>query len=135
MTELQKRILVVDDCDDIRANFADILQEFGYCVDQAPDGPSALALIRQHSYAVALLDYVMPGMNGAEVANELKRLQPQAVAIMITAHPGTVGGPLISNVSIPLLRKPVELTKLLPLVADAFAATHARQSDPNREQL
>ncbi len=121
MNRQQKRILVVDDCDDIRANLIDILQDVGYEVDEAADGASALRLIRQHEYGVALLDFKMPGMDGAALAEEIKQTRPELAAIMITAYSGgTAARRVVENGTVQLLRKPVEVGRLLPMVRQAF---------------
>ena len=67
------RVLVVDDERDACSNMSDILTDLGYRVDCANDGASALELVRQRPYDVALLDLRMPGMSGFEVARVLKR--------------------------------------------------------------
>lgn len=116
-----RRILIVDDCDDIRANLTDILQEVGYRVDQAHDGYSALDLVEKNLYAIVLLDFKMPGMDGAKLAQEIKQLCPQTVAIMITAYANGNGAQkVVDSGLVRLLRKPVNLEHLLPLVAEAF---------------
>ncbi len=118
---LDRRILIVDDCDDIRANLTDILQEVGYRVDQAHDGSSALNLVEKNRYAIVLLDFKMPGMDGAELAEEIKKLCPDTVAIMITAYANGNGAQkVIDSGLVQLLRKPVNIDHLLPMVAGIF---------------
>ncbi|MFN2539914.1 MAG: response regulator [Mycobacteriales bacterium] len=63
--------LVVDDEDSIRALIEVTLQMEGYQTIGAPDGPSALALAKQHRFDVVTLDIMMPGMDGWEVAHHL----------------------------------------------------------------
>src|SRR6266508_3237370 len=81
-------ILVVDDDPDNCRNLSDILTDLGYRVDTAPDGPSALELVRRAPYDVALLDLKMPGMDGLELYREIKRLRAGTVAIVVTAYAG-----------------------------------------------
>lgn len=121
MSQQEKRVLVVDDCADIRANLVDILQDVGYDVDQAADGTSALRLVRQHDYGVALLDFKMPGMDGAVLAQGIKQARPKLTAIMITAYSdGKAARRVVDNGTVQLLRKPVELDRLLPMIRQAF---------------
>src|SRR5574337_855980 len=86
MDTLQPRLLVVDDEVDTCANLSDILTDLGYQVDVAYDGLSALELVKQHAYDVALLDLKMPGMDGLELYRRLKQLQSGTVAIVVTAY-------------------------------------------------
>src|SRR5260370_14233734 len=85
-TDSPPRILVVDDEADTCANLSDILTELGYRVDVAFDGPSALELVKQNHYDVALLDLKMPGMDGLELYRRIKEVQSGTVAIVVTAY-------------------------------------------------
>jgi DNA-binding NtrC family response regulator len=116
-TDRPKRVLIVDDDADIRFNIRDILEDLGYQTDVAADGPSALALIEQTLYDVALLDFKMPGMDGADLYREIKKRRPEIPAIMITAYAGTDGDDKAKQAGTwHVLHKPVELSELLPLV-------------------
>lgn len=55
-------------------------------VAEADDGVSALALIREHGPRVALLDYRMPGLDGAQVAAAVRRDQLATRVLLISAH-------------------------------------------------
>src|SRR5579864_5581971 len=85
MNKATPSILVVDDDVDTCRNLSDILTDLGYRVDTAHDGPTALELVRQNAYDVALLDYKMPGMDGLTLYREIKRLRAGTVAIVVTA--------------------------------------------------
>ncbi len=80
------RILVVDDDRDICRNLSDILTDLGYEVDFAHDGPSALELVRQRPYDVALLDCKMPGMDGLTLYREIKKQRAGTVSLLVTAY-------------------------------------------------
>jgi CheY-like chemotaxis protein len=114
-------ILVVDDDVDTCRNLADILADLGYHVETAHDGPTALELIRQRPYAVALLDYKMPGMDGLTLYREIKKLRAGTVAIVVTAYAG--GGTAEEALQAgawQVLAKPVDFPKLLGLVNEAL---------------
>jgi two-component system nitrate/nitrite response regulator NarL len=55
-------------------------------VAEAEDGRSALALIKEHSPDVALLDYRMPEMDGAEVAAAVRRDELSTRVLLVSAH-------------------------------------------------
>src|SRR5260221_14513241 len=86
MNKAKPSILVVDDDADTCRNLSDILTDLGYRVDTAHDGLSALTLVRQHAYDIALLDLKMPGMSGLELYREIKQLQSGTVALVVTAY-------------------------------------------------
>ncbi|HVX64248.1 MAG TPA: response regulator [Pirellulales bacterium] len=121
MSDAAPTILVVDDEVDTCANLSDILTELGYQVDVAYDGPSALELVKQKNYDVALLDLKMPGMDGLELYRRIKQLQAGTVAIVVTAYAssGTANEALAAG-AWQILPKPVELPKLLNLVGEAI---------------
>ena len=66
-------VVVVDDVPDSTELLSEILEEAGYRVMAAHDGPSALALIRAEPPDLVLLDVNMPGMDGYAVCARLKR--------------------------------------------------------------
>ncbi len=81
-----ERILVVDDeeimCDVLSA----LLTSEGYQVELARDGSQALKMIREREYGAALLDLMMPEMDGFQVLEELGRLENRPSAIVLTAY-------------------------------------------------
>lgn len=80
-------VLIVDDVPDNVAMLHDALDEAGYTVLVALDGESALRRARQALPDVVLLDAVMPGMDGFEVARQLKA-DPATAAIPIVFMTG-----------------------------------------------
>jgi CheY-like chemotaxis protein len=69
----QSRVLVVDDNVDTAKGLARLLKRLGHEVDVAYDGPSAIALARLHTPDIILLDLGLPGMDGYQVAAELRQ--------------------------------------------------------------
>jgi CheY-like chemotaxis protein len=116
----QISVLVVDDDVDTCRNLSDILTDLGYDVDVAYDGPSALERVRTRSYDVALLDYMMPGMDGLTLFREIRKLQSSAVALVVTAYSGGgVAERAIEEGVWKVVNKPVQLPLLLGLVQQA----------------
>lgn len=70
---LRKRILVVDDEADVREVVQLNLDRDGFEVETAPDGESALELLRQGSFDAAIVDVMMPGMDGLELCRAIRR--------------------------------------------------------------
>ena len=76
------RILVVEDLDDARDALAELLTLYGYEVDVAGDGLTALDLAALHPPQVALLDIGLPGIDGYELARRLRDRLGRAVTIV-----------------------------------------------------
>ncbi len=80
------RILVVDDDHDFAETIADVLELKGLLVDRAHSGEEGLELFRKHDYAAVLLDVKLPGMNGLECFQAMRRIQSDARVIMMTGY-------------------------------------------------
>ncbi len=89
-TANNSQILIVDDDALSRKILAQVLTSAGYNCQVCGDGAQALEIIRTRPPSLLLLDFDMPGPNGAEVLKQLRSDQHQAVAqvptIMLTAH-------------------------------------------------
>ncbi len=70
--EVKKKILVVEDEQDARTMFVDLLESEGFDVSSAVDGIDALAKSASEKYDLILLDIVMPNMDGVEVLQQIK---------------------------------------------------------------
>ena len=83
---MAERILIVDDEETFRRVLCNVFAEAGYEVSDAPDGPTAIAIIRDQDIGVALCDLSMPGgMDGLEVLERITQLSPQTSVLLITA--------------------------------------------------
>jgi CheY-like chemotaxis protein len=84
----RETILVVEDDDDVRTFTIESLQELGYEVLEAHDGPSALRTLRLHGEPIDLLftDVVMPGMSGSELVAEARKSQPHLKALYTSGY-------------------------------------------------
>jgi signal transduction histidine kinase len=86
--ERRQTVLVVEDDDDVRAHSAEVLEELGYRVLEAPNGPSALEILeRQPEVALLFTDVGLPGgMNGRELAEEACRRRPGLRVLFTTGY-------------------------------------------------
>lgn len=134
MQEARPAVLVVDDEPDTCRNLADILTELGYSVETALDGAAALALVQQRPFDVALLDFKMPGMDGVTLYREIKKVRPDLVAILVSAHASREIQQSARDAGTwKFLSKPVDPGHLLPLVEEAVGQPLVLVVDDDRE--
>ena len=88
MTEM-KRILIVDDDDEIRELLEFDISHSGYFVDTAYDGKEGLQKALNNSYDLILLDVIMPKMNGFDVCKNIRQAKLSIPILMLTAK-GTI---------------------------------------------
>ena len=79
------KILVVDDDENLRRLVAAYLESEGYEVDQAADGPSGIAAVEKGGPQLVLLDLMLPGMSGLEVARQIRAKRATPI-LMLTAR-------------------------------------------------
>ncbi|HLZ75714.1 response regulator [Phenylobacterium sp.] len=83
-------VLLVDDDSAVREVTAGLLQDLGYRVVEAGSGGAALDMLdRQADIDVLLVDFAMPGMNGAEVAREVHARRPGLPILFVTGYADT----------------------------------------------
>lgn len=89
MAEVQKRILIIDDDDDIRELLEFDIGSSGYFVDTAKDGLEGLNKALNNAYDLILLDVMMPKMNGFDVCKNIRQAKLAVPILMLTAK-GTI---------------------------------------------
>lgn len=85
----KKRILIVDDDDEIRDLLDFDIAQSGYITDTAKNGLEGLNKVLNNSYDLVLLDVMMPKMNGFEVCKNIRQAKLAIPILMLTAK-GTI---------------------------------------------
>ncbi len=83
---MKKKILVVDDEENIRELYKAELTDEGYLVELAVDGPAALEKIGSFRPDLITLDVKMPGMDGIEVLRRIKEKDASIPVLLLTAY-------------------------------------------------
>jgi two-component system nitrogen regulation response regulator NtrX len=116
-----KRVLVVDDEENILSSMKGVLEDEGFVVETAKSGSIALSKIKRFQPDVIFLDIWMMEEDGIKTLEKIKKLEPQVDVIMMSGH-GTVETAVktIKLGAYDFLEKPVHFDKLLLLLNHLF---------------
>lgn len=115
-----KRILVVDDDDNLREVLSTILSKGDRAIDTAKDGIAALELISQNQYDVVLSDLRMPGLDGPSLYEALRTLRETSTprVIFMTGNADTAGyASFLRSNTEPILEKPFNIDVVRHMVS------------------
>jgi DNA-binding response OmpR family regulator len=130
---MNNRILIVDDETNVRLNFRITLEMEGYEIFEARSAEQALDVLAEHSFALAVLDMRLPGMDGLELLAKIRERGNSVPAIFVTACgdvPHAVEAMKLG--AIDFLQKPLRPGELRNVVAD-IVKRHARPGDSPAE--
>lgn len=83
--ETHKKILVVEDDEEMRALLEDFFREEGFETDSVSSGSEAFRKLVHESFTLVLTDIRMPGLTGLDILPGIRKLQPEVPIIVITA--------------------------------------------------
>ena len=118
----EKRILVVDDDDAIRALLRTVLRRRGFGVDAARNGVDALEQMVANRYALVVLDLMMPRMSGYELLEHLGQqsvmTRPRVLVLTAGLEPRTFDTELVVGT----IHKPFDVDLLVDIVTACLSA-------------
>ncbi len=117
-----RTILVADDDESVRSLLRDLLEGEGYSVSEAKSGTEVLtSLARGDTYSMVLMDVRMPGIDGLDVLDRLRKNNNDIPVIMITAHAtASVGIQAMQRGAYDYLTKPFELDEVVLSIGRLF---------------
>lgn len=119
------RILLVDDDYLVRTNTAFMMADIGHTVIEASSGKMALELLQKdNKIELVVTDYLMPGMNGLDLANEIKRTNPNLPIILAT---GYVDIQSLAELALPRLPKPYTQDQLMEILEATIENSFAHE--------
>ncbi|WP_300881549.1 sigma-54 dependent transcriptional regulator [uncultured Desulfovibrio sp.] len=115
-------ILVADDDATHREMLGTLLHEWGYAVGEAVDGEQAVALCREQSFDLALMDVRMPQKTGLEALKDIKAHNPALPVLIMTAFSDVAAAvEAIKAGAYDYLTKPLDFEKLKVVLRNVFA--------------
>ncbi len=135
MQQPPTRVLVVDDEAQFRSLVTELLIDKGFDARAARDARAALDLVADRSFGVAVLDLVMPGMGGIELADKIKQVSPDTQVVILTGQGdmGSVIDGLRHGVFDYLQKGDLDIPRLARAVSEA--GERSRLTRENRELL
>ncbi len=126
MAAIKPTILVVDDEPSQRQLLGSFVETLGCRVDQAESGEQALALIRENSPALVLLDVRLPGISGLETLAEIRKLSDRLPVLLITAFADLRQAvTAMKGGADDYLAKPVDLDELRAVIQDVLGLSRS----------
>jgi CheY-like chemotaxis protein len=117
-----RRILVVDDEQEIIDVLKEYLAKGGHIVDSAQDGTRAIELVRARRPDLVFLDIHMPGINGVDALKAIKEFDSRLPVIVITANDdNALAATAIAGGAFSHVQKPFDLRYLDHLLAAALS--------------
>lgn len=113
-------ILIVDDDGDVRAFLASTLAALGYEVRAAEAAEEGLRLLNERTPDLMLVDYAMPGMNGADVARRVRASYPELPIVFVTGYADTEDLTSAIGPGAPILHKPFGARELAAAIDRHF---------------
>ena len=115
-------MLVADDDATHREVLRTLLEEWGYAVREAVDGEHAVALCREQSFDLVLMDVRMPKKSGLEALKEIKVHNPAVPVLIMTAFSDVAAAvEAIKSGAYDYLTKPLDFEKLKVVLRNVFA--------------
>jgi CheY-like chemotaxis protein len=115
-----EKVLVIDDDPDVRRFIVQCLETLDYDVTQAEHGEAGLARLERDRPKLLIVDFAMPGLNGAAVAAEARRRRPGLPVILVTGYADTKAVERVVGADA-ILRKPFKVEDLATSMRRALA--------------
>ncbi len=114
-------ILLIDDEIEFVETLAERLELRGYSSKIAGDGEAGINLVANESFDIAILDLMMPGLNGLDTLKQIKVIDKNLPVILLTGHGSTKDGMEGMRIgALDFLMKPLDINVLLEKIKLAF---------------
>lgn len=118
----KSNILVVDDLRSMRLTLGGILEDNGHQVVTVEDGYQAISAVKKAHFDVIFMDIKMPGINGVQTFREVKKIDPKAVVIMMTAYSvEDLVKEAVEEGAYAIVYKPFDIDKIVTTIEEALS--------------
>ena len=114
----------MDDLRSIRLTLGGILEDEGHNVVTAENGYQAIEAVRKTHFDVIFMDIKMPGINGVQTFREIKRIDPKAVVIMMTAYSAEdLVKEALEEGAYAIVYKPFDIDRIIAIIEEVLKDT------------
>lgn len=114
MNNQKIKILLIDDELEFVSTLSERLELRGYTAKIAQDGETGISMIANQTFDVAIIDLMMPGMNGLDTLKTIKNTNKSLPVILLTGHGSTKDGMEGMRIgAFDFLMKPLDINELL----------------------
>ncbi len=118
-----KKILVVDNEEDQLDMMGSLLDRMGYQVSLAQDSDTALDLIDKNRFSLVITDLIMPGTDGIELCEQIKKITPETVVYVFSGHVDLYEPEKLKRAGFDgYLQKPIDVTQLKQEIEKVFVS-------------
>lgn len=123
-TGLEPSLLIVDDAQMMRLKIERLAMSAGWKqIVQAPDGAKAVELYGENRFSLVTMDIVMPGIDGLEALTRIRRIDPEARVVMVSAlNQKSKLRACIDAGAIDFIVKPFEAARFEKYLSDRYQA-------------
>jgi len=119
----KKRILIVEDDEEMRSLLKDFFMEEGFEIDAVSNGSEAFRRLVKEPFDLVITDIRMPGLTGLDILPGIKKLQPETSIIVITAFGSEeVHRRAFERGATAYLEKPIHFHKLRELINEVVSS-------------
>jgi DNA-binding response OmpR family regulator len=130
MDDNKKRILVVEDDEEMRSLLKDFIEAEGFEIDSVSNGSEAFRILVRELFDLVITDIRMPGLTGLDILPGIKKLQPEAPIIVITAFGSEeVHRRAIERGATAYLEKPLHFHELKTMIHEIISSKAKNRGD------
>jgi len=131
----QPRIIIVEDDTSMLTSLTMIFRRKGYYVETASSGHSALESVQNNSFHLGLIDIKLPDMDGIDLIEPLKEINPEMVLIMVTGYASIESAVRALNAGASAyITKPINMDEVLAAIREALEKQRLSEEKKNADR-
>ena len=135
MIAYKKRVLIIEDDDEMRSLLKEFTEEAGFEADSAANGFEAFRKIEDKTFDLIISDIRMPGLTGFDILPRMRKLLPEAYIILITSFGSEeVHRKSIERGANAYLEKPIRFDRLRTLMDEVISSKRKDEEEATKQE-